>query len=83
MESVRQNKMVTGSFNPKQGEAVNDFALRILFDDNYHNEVTEIIAPVNLFSRLLINAQVNNLKRHAARPAFGLMQQPFYRLFMA
>ncbi|WP_340679519.1 methyl-accepting chemotaxis protein [Paraglaciecola sp.] len=53
MESVRQNKMVTGPFTPKQGETVNDFALRILFDDNYHNEVTEIMAPVNLFFQAL------------------------------
>ncbi|UTW47983.1 methyl-accepting chemotaxis protein [Bacterioplanoides sp. SCSIO 12839] len=49
MAIVEQQQMVKGPFQPQAGENLNAFALRILFDANYHNEVNKIMTPVNQF----------------------------------
>ena len=49
MESIRQGQIVAGPFTPKSGENVADFAARIVFDKQYHQEVDAIFVPVNQF----------------------------------
>ena len=49
MTSVKEGKIVDGPFQPKPGETPKEFALRIVFDDNYHGEVVKIMTPVNSF----------------------------------
>ena len=72
MESIRQNKLVNGPFEPKQGENVNEFALRILFDDNYHDEVTKILAPVNQFFQALDKRTAEQLEEARSAASFWL-----------
>ena len=49
MKTIRDGRIVTGPFTPALGESVKAFALRIVFDQNYHQEVAKIMAPVERF----------------------------------
>ena len=49
MNSIRQGQVASGPFKPAAGESTEAFAIRILFDVNYHNEVAKIMRPVDLF----------------------------------
>lgn len=49
MESIKQNKIVDGPFQALPNETVNEFALRIVFNSNYHNEIEKIMVPVRSF----------------------------------
>ena len=49
METIRQGKIVAGPFVMQANESEPEFALRILFDKNYHSEVIKIMTPVNQF----------------------------------
>lgn len=49
MESMKQKTFIEGPFVMNDGEDVNAFARRIVFDDNYWNEVTKIMGPVDAF----------------------------------
>ena len=49
MTSIKEGKLADGPFKPKDGETPQEFALRIVFDDNYHGEVLKIMTPVNSF----------------------------------
>ncbi len=49
MESITKGKFVEGPWSMREGESSSEFALRILFDQNYHNAVTSIMNPVNQF----------------------------------
>lgn len=53
MESIRTGKIVSGPFAPKSGESVEEFAARIVFDQQYHKEVQAIFVPVNAFFEAL------------------------------
>ncbi|WP_419812007.1 methyl-accepting chemotaxis protein [Bacterioplanoides sp.] len=68
MAIIEQGKMVSGPFQPRSGEDLNIFALRILFDANYHNEVSKIMTPVNRFFAALdqrTSAEVDAAKNAA------------------
>ena len=49
MESIKAGYIVEGPFAPLAGEGVRAFALRIVFNDAYHDEVNKIMAPVGQF----------------------------------
>lgn len=49
MNSIKQNQIASGPYFEKDDESVRGFAIRILFDANYHNEVTKIMGPVDRF----------------------------------
>lgn len=49
MTTVRQQQLADGPFAPQSGESLQQFASRILFDQNYHNEVSQIMTPVKAF----------------------------------
>jgi methyl-accepting chemotaxis protein len=49
MTSIKEGKIVDGPFQSKAGETPQEFALRIVFDENYHGEVVKIMTPVNSF----------------------------------
>ncbi|KGJ88292.1 methyl-accepting chemotaxis protein [Colwellia psychrerythraea] len=49
IESVKAGMIVNGPFQANTGESAQSFALRILFDELYHQEVTKIMMPVTLF----------------------------------
>jgi methyl-accepting chemotaxis protein len=62
MESIRQGTIVDGPFQSLVGESVKDFAIRIVFDQNYHNEVSKIMLPVGKFFNALDQRTASNLK---------------------
>lgn len=49
MNIIQNGQLVDGPFSPKRDEPLQTFALRILFDENYHGEVDKIMSPVNKF----------------------------------
>lgn len=49
MGSIETGQLAAGPFTPQSGEAIDRFAIRILFDANYHNEVSKIMGPVSEF----------------------------------
>lgn len=53
IESIQQGRFVDGPFKPLPGESVKQFALRILYDDNYFSELEKIAVPVSEFFALL------------------------------
>lgn len=61
METIRQHQFVEGPFLLNEQETIQQFALRIVFDDNYHNEVTKIMTPVNQFFSQLEQRTESNL----------------------
>jgi len=49
MKVVASGSFAEGPWKVKEGEQLRDFAVRILFDENYHAAVQSIMAPVNEF----------------------------------
>lgn len=47
MQSLKTGRFVPGMAVMKEGESIQDFAVRILFDDVYQGEVAKIKAPLN------------------------------------
>lgn len=70
MAIIEKGRLVSGPFQPQTGESLNAFALRILFDSNYHNEVNKIMTPVNQFFNELdrrTGAEVTSAQQDAER----------------
>ncbi|NRA15918.1 MAG: methyl-accepting chemotaxis protein [Oceanospirillaceae bacterium] len=61
METIRDGVIVDGPFKPIQGESSKIFALRILFDQNYHLEINKIMTPVGSFFNELNDRTAANL----------------------
>jgi len=72
METIRDNKIIKGPFSPNPTESHQLFALRILFDQNYHGEVRKIMSPVNDFITELDTRTAANLSAITNRVAFWL-----------
>lgn len=49
MKTIKEGQIVDGPIQPNPGETPQQFALRIVFDKQYHTEVTKIMVPVNQF----------------------------------
>ncbi|MCJ8338103.1 MAG: methyl-accepting chemotaxis protein [Pseudomonadales bacterium] len=61
METIRDGVIVDGPFKPAKGESSKTFALRILFDQNYHREIQKIMTPVDSFFNELNDRTATNL----------------------
>ena len=61
MKSIQRGEIVAGPHQALPGETVNEFALRIVFNDDYHREVTQIMTPVNKFFQQLDERTANDL----------------------
>ena len=61
METIRQGEIVVGPFRATEGESSQTFALRILFDRNYHREINKIMTPVDAFFNELNDRTASNL----------------------
>ncbi|MGB1263678.1 MAG: methyl-accepting chemotaxis protein [Cognaticolwellia sp.] len=72
MESIKAGKIVNGPYAPMANESVNDFALRIVFSDDYHQEVENIMAPVNQFLTELDQRTSSQLLTSQSAAAFWL-----------
>jgi len=62
MESIKAGVIVEGPFTAFAGESVNEFALRIVFNKEYHQEIENIMTPVNEFFLALDNRTSSRLK---------------------
>ena len=49
MACIRRNRFVKGTFTMNPDESVKDFALRIVYDENYTSSVAQIMAPMEEF----------------------------------
>lgn len=63
MESIKQGRIVDGPFSALPGETAQSFALRIVFNDDYHHEVTKIMTPVNQFFNALDQRTAKDLHK--------------------
>lgn len=61
METIHQQKFVDGPFELMKDENIKQFALRIVFDQNYHNEIKKIMTPVTKFFIELEHRTESNL----------------------
>jgi len=61
MRSVQTNTFIEGPYQANNGETVKEFALRIVFNEQYHAEVKNIMAPVNQFFNVLDNRTATQL----------------------
>jgi methyl-accepting chemotaxis protein len=62
LDSVKTGIFAKGPKIPLEGESVNEFALRIVFNQDYHNEITKIFEPVNRFFIALDTRTASELK---------------------
>ncbi|WP_299768392.1 methyl-accepting chemotaxis protein [uncultured Pseudoteredinibacter sp.] len=62
MDSISKDFVVDGPYQAFEEESVKAFASRILFDDNYHQEVSKIMAPVSRFFTTLDNRTAATLE---------------------
>ncbi|WDE05889.1 methyl-accepting chemotaxis protein [Thalassomonas viridans] len=62
MQSIKSGYVVDGPFQALPGEDVQDFALRIVFDNTYHSEAAKILAPVTQFFKALDQRTAQNLQ---------------------
>lgn len=61
MNAIRQQTYVDGLRAINKGETVKDFATRILTDDFYHEQVAEIMAPIDEFFYVLDQRTTNSV----------------------
>jgi len=62
LDSVKTGNFARGPKTPLEGESVNEFSLRIVFNQDYHNEITKIFEPVNRFFIALDKRTANELQ---------------------
>ncbi len=72
MKTIKFNKIAEGPYKAKPGETPKEFALRIVFDSNYHNEVKKIMSPVNEFFNALDSRTHTNLKNSQQEALFWI-----------
>lgn len=72
MNSIKAGKIVDGPFEALPGESVDEFALRIVFDNAYHKEVSKIMTPVNTFFSSLDRRTATELSESQNQAAFWL-----------
>ena len=72
MESIRTGNIVTGPFTPRTNETVHDFAARIVFDQQYHQEVKAIFVPVEAFFKALDQRTATHLLASQDSASFWL-----------
>lgn len=78
MTSVQQGVFAKGPYQPLQDESVQSFAIRILFDANYHREVAKIQQPIGTFFEALEKRTTALLVEASEAPASGRAWQPCY-----
>jgi len=83
MESIKAGQIIQGPFSPLVGENVRDFALRIVFNDDYHGEVTKIMEPVNKFFNTLSTRTLRELKVSSEDASFWLNVSQIIQLVIA
>ncbi|WP_299975103.1 methyl-accepting chemotaxis protein [uncultured Pseudoteredinibacter sp.] len=69
MDSISEGFIVEGPYQAQGEESVRAFASRILFDDNYHQEVSKIMMPVNRFFKALDNRTAATLEASKSEAA--------------
>ena len=82
METIREAKLIAGPYQPASGESNQAFALRILFDQNYHLEIDKIMSPVNEFFVELEARTANNLVVITKRVYFWLNLSFIFQLMV-
>jgi methyl-accepting chemotaxis protein len=62
MGTIDEGAIIAGPFEALAGETVSQFAIRILFDQNYHQEVKKIQQPLQEFFKVLDGRTLQQLK---------------------
>ncbi len=83
MKSIQQGQIVSGPNRALPGESVEEFALRIVFDQSYHNEVVKIMTSVNQFFKQLDQRTADELDLSRDQAKFWLNVSLMFQLMMA
>ena len=62
MGTVDAGEIIPGPFKALDGETVEQFAIRILFDQNYHQEINKIQQPLKQFFKVLDERTLKQLQ---------------------
>ncbi|MCH1520049.1 MAG: methyl-accepting chemotaxis protein [SAR324 cluster bacterium] len=82
MKTIKQGRVVDGPLKPNPNETPQQFALRIVFDERYHGEVSKIMKPVNLFFEAIEDRTEQEVMNSASRSSFWLNSAFFLQLIM-
>jgi methyl-accepting chemotaxis protein len=82
MKTIKQGKVVDGPLKPNPNETPQQFALRIVFDERYHGEVSKIMKPVNLFFEAIEDRTEQEVMNSASRSSFWLNSAFFLQLII-
>ncbi|MGI2111109.1 methyl-accepting chemotaxis protein [Shewanella frigidimarina] len=83
MESIKQNKIIQGPFQALPNETVNEFALRIVFNSAYHDEIDRIMVSVGSFFNAIDNRTNTELKTTQDNAAFWINMSLFSQIAVA
>lgn len=83
MKSIKEGRIVSGPNQSLPGETVEQFALRIVFDQAYHNEVTKIMTPVSKFFQRLDQRTAEVLEQSQQSAKFWLMLSMICQVLVA
>ncbi len=72
MGTVDAGKIIAGPFQALEGETVAQFAIRIVFDQNYHQEVKKIQQPLQEFFKVLDERTLKQLKIESDNAEFWI-----------
>ena len=72
MESIKAGYIVDGPFKPLANETVHNFALRLVFNNDYHKEVSSIMTSVDQFFSALDNRTSKILLSSQSKAAFWM-----------
>ena len=82
MKTIKQGRVVDGPLKPNPNETPQQFALRIVFDERYHGEVSKIMKPVNLFFEAIEDRTEQEVMNSASRSSFWLNSAFFLQLII-
>ena len=80
MKTIKLGRFVDGPQKPNPNETPQQFALRIVFDEQYHGEVSKIMKPVNLFFEAIEDRTEQEVMNSASRSSFWLNTAFFLQL---
>jgi len=82
MMSIQSGNFIDGPHQPNTGESVKDFALRIVFNTAYHDEVVSIMTPVKQFFDALDLRTHSQLERSQQSAVFWVQTSLFSQIII-
>ena len=82
MNSMKQGRIVMGPFSALTNETTQQFALRILFDRNYENDIAKIMQPLDAFFTSIDRRTAKTLENANTQANFWLELALIVQIFV-